>query len=765
MEGEVKVSKHKIWLINPAYNEILKKSSLIFKNNQKNKLVKEKIDIRESIGRILAEECRSELNIPSKPTSMMDGFAVYVEADSIIKSEKEQETNENNKNNELKKFKILKKVYADGQSKYISHDNNDTNLIKSTSIKDSCVYVTTGSPIPEEFNCVIPVEKLLQTKTEITLLEDADLKEGLFIRSIGENIQIGEVLLDKGSKISEVDVALLVSVGITSVVVFSKLKIGIMSNGDEVCDPFNNVNNNNKLTDGMIYDSNKTILTLLIKKHFEESVEIVDLGINKDTLEAVSGNINKAYSLNCSLIISTGGVSMGEHDYVKMFFETDEIEDNDNNDDLNSHESNSKLSSNYLNFNVNKIHVGRINMKPGLPTMMANYKNSVFFGLSGNPVSCVVGYYMFVKDTIKLALSFLNENEASNINNTNYFYNNMLEAELLQDLEVNSDREELKRGQLFLNNNKFYCMSTMENQLSSTFKSLKNTNCFILLPNADEYYYTYNTTIIKKGCTVKVYLLESIVMISNEELNKIKKSSENKKINKKMKSCCCSKANNINNNSSISSRVKVEKNSNQIENKHINSDDNSKKIRVGLLVISDKLLNNEYDSNLALNLLSNHFISNKEISENFTLINNLQNENSSITKNDNNSDNLENALFNIIPNDKELIKQAIIDISNKSVVNIIITSGGTGVSKKDKTSQAVKEIIEKECFGLSNLIMTESLKITPFACLSSPVVGILKNTLIVTAPGKPKAIIEVFDIIKDVLPHIVNQLTAIEDFH
>ena len=119
----------------------------------------------------------------------------------------------------------------------------------------------------------------------------------------------------------------------------------------------------------------------------------------------------------------------------------------------------------------------------------------------------------------------------------------------------------------------------------------------------------------------------------------------------------------------------------------------------------------------------------------------------------------------LIADEKELIENAIIDLCDNKKLNLIFTSGGTGLTKRDVTPEATKNVIHKEATGISNYILSESLKITKMASLSRAIAGIRNNTLIINLPGNPKAVKENLNILHPILRHALNQVCQIADFH
>jgi molybdopterin adenylyltransferase len=114
--------------------------------------------------------------------------------------------------------------------------------------------------------------------------------------------------------------------------------------------------------------------------------------------------------------------------------------------------------------------------------------------------------------------------------------------------------------------------------------------------------------------------------------------------------------------------------------------------------------------------------------------------------------------YEVIPDEKELLVQQLIRFSSNDKVDLIFTNGGTGVSPRDITPDATKEIIDKEIPGFGELMRVESLKKTPNAILSRATAGIKGDTLIINLPGSPKAVEECFNAIYQAIPHAIDKI-------
>ncbi|MCW8831554.1 MAG: molybdopterin molybdotransferase MoeA, partial [Gammaproteobacteria bacterium] len=184
---------------------------------------------------------------------------------------------------------------------------------------------------------------------------------GQHIRRAGEDISKGSVVLKAGHKLRPQELGLLASVGMAEVHVTRKLKVATFFTGDEIIEP------GNKLGDGQIYNSNKYTVKGLLQ---ETGCEILDLGIVPDTLEATLEVLKQASS-EADLVVTSGGVSVGEEDYVRIALEQ-----------------------------LGELKMWRIAMKPGKPVAYGKVGNAIFMGLPGNPVSTFVTFLLFVKPLI-----------------------------------------------------------------------------------------------------------------------------------------------------------------------------------------------------------------------------------------------------------------------------------------------------------------------------------------------------------------------------
>ena len=380
-------------------------------------LPKEKIFINNSLNRILAEDIYSPYNIPLSDNSAMDGFAV-----------KSEDTKGADKNNPAK-LKIIGTIPA---GKIFDGILNNGEACK----------IMTGGVIPEGADAIARKEICKEEDGYVYIFEQVEKEKDL--RKAGEDIKEGELILEKGTKITPAVMGVLASVGKSSFYVFKKPVVSILISGDEIADI------DEPVVKGKVKNSNTYSLLGLI----EESGGIaVNCGIIKDDKESLKRAIIE--NLNSDIILSTGGVSVGDYDYTKEVIEE-------------------------IGFDI---HFWRLKIKPGKPLLFATMKDKLYFGIPGNPVSTMVVFYNFIMPAMLKMQGkkdiFLPE----------------VEAILSENIVKKDSRKEFIRGIMYEENGKIYVKSTGP-QGSGILKSMAKGNCFIVVDK--------DTDFIEKGKKIKV---------------------------------------------------------------------------------------------------------------------------------------------------------------------------------------------------------------------------------------------------------------------
>ncbi len=298
---------------------------------------------------------------------------------------------------------------------------------------NGCVRITTGACVPDDTDTVVMQEN---TTVSSAVLQINTLPvHGFNVRAVGSDHSAGSLLLCSGTTLKAPEIALLVSHGINKVTVRKPLTVSVISTGDELHDA--NTTPGAKLKLGGIYDSNRALLINMLQS---PAVQCIDSGICEDSIDSISAAF--AQSDNADIVISTGGVSVGDADFVKdALAQTGELA------------------------------MWKIAMKPGRPLTFGKLNSgAVFFGLPGNPVSAAVTCLFFVKPALRYM-----QGQALNDIIT-------IEATVDSDLRKLPGRIEYQRGVLSGNAADGYEVSTTGLQDSHVLSSLHKANCFVELP-------------------------------------------------------------------------------------------------------------------------------------------------------------------------------------------------------------------------------------------------------------------------------------------
>jgi len=295
---------------------------------------KESVSLDNSLSRILAFDIHSTINVPGFDNSAMDGYAIALSDNQLLQ-------------NNLS-FNIVDRIPA-------GSTGNELN-------KGCAARIFTGAPIPKGANTVIMQEEceVSEDGVQITIARAIKLNEN--IRPTGNDIVEDDVILSSGKQIQPQDISLASSVGVGELIVYKKIKVGVFFTGDELVEP------GTPLSSGKIYNSNRYALVALLR---QVGCEVINLGNIKDKFGATCEALETLES-QCDLIMTTGGVSVGEEDHVKPAVES-----------------------------LGEINLWKIRMKPGKPLAYGKVKQTPFIGLPGNPVSSFVTFCIFSLPFIK----------------------------------------------------------------------------------------------------------------------------------------------------------------------------------------------------------------------------------------------------------------------------------------------------------------------------------------------------------------------------
>jgi molybdopterin molybdotransferase len=304
------------------------------------KITTEKLFITNAIGKVIAKDIIANHNSPEFPTSAMDGYAIKFED---IKNED---------------IKLIAK-------------NPAGSVVESEVITNTCIKTFTGSLMPKGSDTLVPIENVEITKDIIKIIKAVPF--GFAVRNIGENYKKDEVLIKKGSVIGYAEIGVLASLNISQIEVVCNPTIAIASTGSEILD-LGEVQTN----DSQIRSSNHLTLEALFKSN---GANIIQMGIVKDDINSIT-NLLETALLKADIIITTGGVSVGDYDFVQ-----DVIKD--------------KLKAEVLFHGVN--------IKPGMHLLAAIKDGKIIIALPGFAYSSTICAILYV---LPLIFKFRNSNES-----------------------------------------------------------------------------------------------------------------------------------------------------------------------------------------------------------------------------------------------------------------------------------------------------------------------------------------------------------------
>ena len=321
----------------------------------------EVIPIEIALGRVMSEDSIATFDLPRFDNSAMDGYAVKCsDANSTVE--------------------CTDVIYAG--------DDPQMTLQATKAIK-----IMTGAPIPKGCEAVIPIENTTVSGTQVTLPKE--IKKDGHIRHAGEDIKSGAVYLHKGEQVTAYTIALLASQGVTHLRVTRKIKVAVFGTGDELRPHFE------KIAPHQLYNSNTPMFLARAK---ELGCEVQYIGSSGDTLESLTSAIKSA--MNADIIITSGGISMGDKDFTKEAF---------------------------TNLGMT-LHFDKVDIKPGKPTAFGTIGDTVVINLPGNPLASMVNYEMFVRAAIR------------KMSGMNAYYHHTISTEIKEDFTLRAGKHTVRLG-------------------------------------------------------------------------------------------------------------------------------------------------------------------------------------------------------------------------------------------------------------------------------------------------------------------------------
>lgn len=319
------------------------------------------IPLEMALGRIIAKDYIATFNLPRFDNSAMDGYAVKCTDAGT-------------------KVKATHIIYAG--------DNPEMTLTQNSAIR-----IMTGAPVPKGCEAIVPFEEVEVQDDQVTL--PSNIKEAAHIRRAGEDVMCDKVYLHKGEEISAYSITLLASQGITHLEVYREITVSVFGTGDELRPHFE------KIEAHQLYNSNTPMFLSRAKKLGCQSRYIPSSG---DSLESLEKSI--ASALSSDIIITSGGMSVGDKDFTKEAFE---------------------------NLGM-KLHFNRVEIKPGKPTAFGTIGSTAVVNLPGNPLASMVNYEIFIRALIY------------KMSGRNDYYHNYIQSSIDEDIQIKKGKNTVTLG-------------------------------------------------------------------------------------------------------------------------------------------------------------------------------------------------------------------------------------------------------------------------------------------------------------------------------
>ncbi len=357
--------------------------------------------LKNAVGRVLAQSIYSPINIPHDRNASMDGYAL---ASSDIDPEHP--------------FRLRLAGMSWAGKPFSGHLQ-----------AGECIRIFTGAVVPSPADSVV-VQELAQTDGQFVNFP-SQIKTHQHIREAGEDIKQRSLLCSQGKRLTAIDLALLSSAGIYELPVKRRLRIAFFSTGDEL------VPIGKPLKSGKIYDSNRYSLSGLLT---DPNISAVDMGVVPDNEQLLESRLLAASRHN-DVIVTTGGASVGEADFIKKVLDR-----------------------------CGEIDFWKIAIKPGKPLAFGKIGRCYFFGLPGNPVSVIVTYQQIVAPALRRLTGAHDEKPLR------------FKAVCTTRLKKEAGRQEYQRGILTQDENGDFFVASSGSQGSHILGSMSQSQCYIVLP-------------------------------------------------------------------------------------------------------------------------------------------------------------------------------------------------------------------------------------------------------------------------------------------
>ena len=365
----------------------------------------ERVVLKHALGRILSAPVHSAINIPADKNSAMDGYA------------------------------FNSKDIKPGHSFILSLAGTSwAGKPYEGSLKQGeCIRVFTGAVVPDDADSIIMQEHI--EKKDLNIIFPDTTRAKKFIRSVGCDIKKNTELLSAPKKLSAIDIGLIAAAGIYDLAVKRKLNIAFLSTGDELCAI------GQTLKQGQVYDSNRYTLSGLLN---DNNFNVSDLGVVADDKQQLEKILRSAAQTH-DVIITTGGASVGEADYIKEILDK-----------------------------CGNVGFWKIAIKPGKPLAFGQIEDCYFFGLPGNPVSVIATFHKIVEPALQYLSGITLKKPIS------------ITATCTDSLTKDKGRQEYQRGILTQTKTAEFFVKSAGKQGSNIMSAMSRANCYIVLASDSE---------------------------------------------------------------------------------------------------------------------------------------------------------------------------------------------------------------------------------------------------------------------------------------
>jgi molybdopterin molybdotransferase len=389
----------------------------------------EKVSLLDTLGRVIGEDILASRPIPPKNNSAMDGYALCWEDTRSASGEKP----------------VILEVIEDIPA---------GSIPRKTVGKGQAVRIMTGAPVPEGADAVVRMEDTEKDGRQVRIFVEA--AKGQDIRLAGEDVRKGEKVISRGDILRPAEIGMLAALGRSFIPVYQRPLVAILATGDELVD----------------VDENPSPWQIISSNSYALAAQVLDcgaiplqIGIAKDTREDLTAKFKEA--LRADLIISSGGVSVGDYDLVKDIMK--EV--------------------------GNRMQFWQVAMRPGKPLAFGAMNSVPLFGLPGNPVSSMVSFEQFVRPSILKMMGYRN------------LFRRTVRALLKESIEKKKGTRHFIRARITFEDGRYRVVSTGD-QGSGILKSMVQANGLIVLPE--------ETTSVKVGETVMVQLIDQSLVQTDQ---------------------------------------------------------------------------------------------------------------------------------------------------------------------------------------------------------------------------------------------------------